>query len=240
MKLGIVFNNTDLATVLPDTVLYIGNVTGREFVSPDVTTVAYKGAHGSRFVGNRYPARDIQVEVTVIGYCFQMMPSYASKLMSVLATDVPASLSFSDQEGTYQAIVSAIDLEEHETYATGTITFTCPDPFRYGAVYDIDFDTLPTDTLHTNYNVEPVFNLVANKSANNFSMNVNGDVLTLDMQVAQGDVIVVNSETRTVTVNNKLTVLETSGTFPKLRQSGNTVRFYSDCGGNGSYTARWL
>ena len=240
MKLRIVFNNTDLATVLPDTVLYIGNVTGREFVSPDVTTVAYKGAHGSRFVGNRYPARDIQVEVTVIGYCFQMMPSYASKLMSVLATDGPASLSFSDQEGTYQAIVSAIDLEEHETYATGTITFTCPDPFRYGDLYDIDFDTLPTDTLHTNYNVEPVFYLVVNESSNDFSMKVNGHVLTLDMKVAQGDVIVVNSETRTVTVNNKLIVLKTSGTFPKLRQIGNTIRFYPKCGGNGSYTARWL
>lgn len=236
----IVFNDTDLATILPDTVLYIGNVTGREFVSPDVATVAYKGAHGSRFVGNRYPARDIQVEVTVIGYCFQMMPSYASKLMSVLATDVPASLSFSDQEGMYYAIVSAIDLEEHETYASGTITFTCPDPFRHGDMYDIDFDTLPTDTLHTNYTVEPVFNLVVNKSANNFSMNVNGDVLTLDMQVTQGDVIVINSVTRTVTVNNKLTVLETSGTFPKLKQSGNTIRFYPDCGGNGSYNARWL
>lgn len=240
MKLRIVFNDTDLATILPDTVLYIGNVTGREFVSPDVATVAYKGAHGSRFVGNRYPARDIQVEVTVIGYCFQMMPSYASKLMSVLATDVPASLSFSDQEGMYYAIVSAIDLEEHETYASGTITFTCPDPFRHGDMYDIDFDTLPTDTLHTNYTVEPVFNLVVNKSANNFSMNVNGDVLTLDMQVTQGDVIVINSVTRTVTVNNKLTVLETSGTFPKLKQSGNTIRFYPDCGGNGSYNARWL
>lgn len=240
MKLGIVFNNTDLATVLPDTVLYIGNVTGREFVSPDVTTVAYKGAHGSRFVGNRYPARDIQVEVTVIGYCFQMMPSYASKLMSVLATDVPASLSFSDQEGTYQAIVSAIDLDEHETYATGTITFTCPDPFRHGATYDIDFSTLGTDTLHTNYNVNPVLNLVMGEAANGLSINVNGNSLDIDMPLEQGDTVVINSDTCTVTVNNKLAVLQTSGIFPKLKQSGNTIRFSADCGGNGSYVARWL
>ena len=236
----IIFNNTDLATVLPDTVLYIGNVSGRGFISPDVTTVAYKGAHGSRFVGNRYPARDITVDVTVIGYCFQMMPSYASKLMSVLATDVPVSLSFSDQEGSYQAIVSSIDLDEHETYASGSITFTCPDPFRYGDMFEIDFDTLEADKVHTNYTVDPVFNLVVNEAANNFSMTVNDDTLTLDMEVAEGDVIVVNSVTRTVTVNNKLTVLEVSGTFPKLKQVGNTIRFSADCGGNGSYIARWL
>lgn len=219
-----------MATVLPDTVLYIGNVTGREFVSPDVTTVAYKGAHGSRFVGNRYPARDIQVEVTVIGYCFQMMPSYASKLMSVLATDVPASLSFSDQEGTYQAIVSAIDLEEHETYATGTITFTCPDPFRHGATYDIDFTTLPTDMLHTNYNVEPILNLVMGEAANGLSVNVNGNSLDIDMPLEQGDTVVINSDTCTVTVNNKLAVLQTSGIFPKLNSRAIRLGFLPTVG----------
>lgn len=236
----IIFNNTDLATILPDTVLYVGNVTGREFISPDVTTVAYKGTHGSRYVGTRYPARTITVGVTVIGYCSQMMPDYASTLMSVLAADTPGSLSFDDQEGTYQAIVSAIDMEEHETYANGTITFTCLDPFRRGDVYDIDFRTLETATLHTNYNVSPVLKLVMREAANGLTVNVNWDSLTVDMPLEQEDTVVINSETCTVTVNNALAVLQTSGIFPKLKQSGNTIRFSADCGGNGSYVARWL
>ena len=232
MKLRIIFNNTDLATVLPDTALYIGNVTGREFVSPDVTTVAYKGAHGSRFVGNRYPARDIQVEVTVIGYCFQMMPSYASKLMSVLATDVPASLSFSDQEGTYQAIVSAIDLEEHETYARGTITFTCPDPYRYGEAQQVDL--AETIRIDTNCTILPVLTFTATGKP---SITVNGETLSIDKTLTGG---VIDSQHNQVMDNgNNLLVAEVSGVFPLLRDV-NHIETENISGGQFRYLMRWL
>lgn len=236
----IVFNNTDLSTILPDTVMHIGNVQGREFLSPDVTTVAYKGTHGSRFVTSRYPSRTITVDVTIVGYCADSMPSYASQLMTALAVDTPAALSFSDQEGMFQAIVSAVDLDEHATYADGTITFTCPQPFRYGELQEVDFSTLESAVLQTNYTVEPTLYLIVNGSASMLEVNVNGESLTLDMNVSNGDVIVINSETRTVTVNNKLVVLELSGTFPTLKRTGNTIRFSTPCSGNGSYVARWL
>lgn len=237
----ITFDGLELGAVFPDWTFYFGEIHGRDYIAPDVSSIAYKGTHGSRFVNQRYPARNITVDVTIVAGC-ENMQNLNESLMSVLTADTPRKLTFSDTPGYWNAIVSNIDMTEHYTYAEGTITFTCLDPFRYGANATMNLTELtPLIGVNTNYNVLPRLTLYPTAAASGLNVTVTDRTLTIDKTVKQGDVIVIDSEQQRVTINDKVIVLEVSGEYPLLTHMNNYVQINPvSCTGEVYYVSRWI
>ena len=210
---------------------------GRAFISPEITDVDYVGGDGARFVSLRIPKRVITQPFTILGYCSDPQLTLQRKLMGLLRSE-PKILQFPDQTGHYEAVISAVDVgDETPTYATGSISFLCENPYLLGEGRTVDWeDSLSVDT---NWLTPPVITLIPSSSVENIAVTVNGKTLTVDHEADQGATIIIDSQRKEVHVGGTLIALEVDGEWPML-QAVNTLTKTVPGTATIAYAERWL
>jgi predicted phage tail component-like protein len=85
--------------------------------------------------------RTIPVTIFLINSDFPDMQKLNEDLANWLITDEPKELVFEDEpDRSYFAVIDgALDIEEIVNSGMGTITFICPDPYKYGPEKKIEF-----------------------------------------------------------------------------------------------------
>ncbi|WP_078428761.1 distal tail protein Dit [Alkalihalobacterium alkalinitrilicum] len=84
----------------------------------------------------------LQVPIGFVSVTDEQILQYKEELAGWLLTDEPVTLIFDDEPNRiYYAVVENTleDFEEFVTLRKGTITFICPDPYKYGQSYQLNF-----------------------------------------------------------------------------------------------------
>jgi predicted phage tail component-like protein len=120
-------------------------------------TEAFPGQDGSRFYSSRFTERKITIPYILrvdpnqdrIKYHEQLM-SQRKALAKILNTRVPKVLIFSDEPERYYVAMptGGFDVDENNWKATGTLEFTCYDPFRYGDITTAGQNVVHNGTYH--------------------------------------------------------------------------------------------
>lgn len=123
------FNGLSFATDMR-----VNEISGRGLTPSDVSTRAVPGMVGAHAGRKTRHVREITIKFTVVGTSLTNLRDKINLLSERLDLDEVAPLVFSDEpDKTYYAImVGASDDEEIKTYGFGTLTFLCPDPYKYG------------------------------------------------------------------------------------------------------------
>lgn len=240
----LIYDTVNINELFSDWQFHITNISGRNFISPDVNSVEWNGADGSRFIGSRIPAREIKVDFTLVGYCPSVEQSLETKLMSTVYSyeDYESVLEFSDRaDRYYKAILSDVSVTENWTSTTGTLTFLCANPFSYGLPVDKAYATTIDLSEDTNFNVEPVWELTLLESApTSFDFVCNNRTLRIYQPMSSGTTIKIDTQRKEAYVNNTLTVLTLYGEFPLLFKGENTLSTNVAVSGTVEYLQRWL
>lgn len=121
--------------------------------------ISIPGVAGGLLDSTDTEVRTITVGIRIDGNDLGDLQKVKEDLSSWLITDNPAQLIFDDEpDRAYNAVVDAnFDPDEVLYYGTGSITFVCPDPFKYGlSENDVNGTTNPlTVTVNGNVKVNP-------------------------------------------------------------------------------------
>lgn len=130
------------------------------------------GAHLSH---SKRQVREIGVPVFILADSFSDLQELKEDMASWLIHDEPKELIFKDEpERTYYAVVDGgLDLDELIRWGEGTITFICPDPYKYGPEKTYKLDDVSTIENKGTAEAEPIFELTA-KEKTAFAMISNG------------------------------------------------------------------
>ena len=151
------FNNIDLSPYLK-----INAVRGRGIVPSELTLIEVPGRHGAYFSNKRKPPRTLEVDYTITASTRQELREKIGELNAIFNVSEPVPIVFDDEPGyTYYGIPeSAEEKTEFVRVHQGTITFVCPDPYKYGLEKEALF---PSDVVSLNYggtaDGDPVFEL---------------------------------------------------------------------------------
>lgn len=123
------FNGLSFATDMR-----VNEISGRGLTPSDISLVTVPGMTGAHAGRKTRLMREIVITFTVVGSSLVDLRNKINKLSERLDLDEVAPLVFSDEpDKTYYAImVNASDDDEIKTYGFGTLTFLCPDPYKYG------------------------------------------------------------------------------------------------------------
>ena len=129
MKRKMIFNGINLDDTVPG--FRTLSVEGRAFNDIEIELSDNPG-DGATFLSERIPERELSVT-------FMLKPSGSSvraaqiKLLGLLNSSEPKQLIFTDEPDIYfNAIYSGYKIsEEHDKVRSGTISFTCADPFKH-------------------------------------------------------------------------------------------------------------
>lgn len=214
---------------------------GRNLLGMDVALNRSVGTDGSRLVEASLPSREISIQFSLVSDGLPETARAAERmLMGAVARTKLTPLVFSDQAGSYQAIMSAASVKATgEGWCTGEIVFTCPKPFLYGAAV---LDALVVDGAYvagTNYFVEPQFEVeMAAAAPAGFVLTVNGETFEYSAALQSAQVVVVNSEARETRLGGVLKVAEIDGVYPVL-EAQNSVSLSVPGSVKVSYQERW-
>lgn len=93
--------------------------------------------------GYETDVRTIEVPILIKGNNISHIQKLKEELASWLVTSEPKPLTFDDEpDRVYYALISdQVDIEEIVHLGFGTITFICPDPYKYGLEYPYYFNS---------------------------------------------------------------------------------------------------
>ncbi|WP_102335750.1 distal tail protein Dit [Salimicrobium jeotgali] len=137
-ELRMVFNGMDIVDKLGTTKngqpkLVIADVVGRSVTTVENETVGVPGKAGSHLLRSKEPQRVLEVPFILRGETHEQLRMDVNKLSELLITPSEANISFNDEPYTYYGkLEGEVPLTEHRTNAKGTLTFICPDPYKYG------------------------------------------------------------------------------------------------------------
>jgi len=122
------FNGVDLGEYLT-----VNNIDRSILPAQENTTINIPGRAGSLFVKKKDGSKPIPCEITIVEENSGLLRLKLNELASVLGTNTPSALIFSDEPTmTYYGIVDGqTDLDEIVAIGRGTITFLCPNPYKY-------------------------------------------------------------------------------------------------------------
>lgn len=110
-------------------------VTGREALSPELTTYETGVRDGSAIKNKRYPARTITVKYQLIAESSEAFRSAYNKLGGILNVSNAEMIFHDEPDMFYTGTPSAIgEVEPGRNAVTGEIEFLCVDPFKYSVV----------------------------------------------------------------------------------------------------------
>ena len=237
------FNAVDVADFLESHGYFfkVTNTTGRELIQQDHTLTSVSGVDGARLLDTLLPTRTITVDYTVRSDTYLDLRKLDDLLGQLFIGDQTKRLSFYDQEGYYDAIYESKDVSfETDIIQQGTLTFTCPKPFRYANGITIPSTSVNSGgtkiDVSTNYQVEPVLSFRLNSSASSLTITVGTHRLTLSEDIASGATVVVDTGKAEVRVGNVVKVLELSGEFPVFYSGENNISTNVNTTLTGTYT----
>ncbi|MCM3620516.1 phage tail family protein [Sutcliffiella horikoshii] len=120
------------------------------------------GMAGGHHVSTKYEVRVERVPVEIKNHGFDSFERLKEDLAAWLITETACELVFDDEPDRirYAMVEGSLDLDELIERGKGTITFICPDPYKYGPEKVAEF---PSDGVTLNYagTVEtgPIFEL---------------------------------------------------------------------------------
>jgi len=122
------FNGVDLGEYL-----IVNNIDRSILPSQENTTINIPGRAGSLFVKKKDGSKPIPCEITIVEENSGLLRLKLDELASALDANTPSAIIFNDEPNmTYYGIVDGqTDLDEIVAIGRGTITFLCPNPYKY-------------------------------------------------------------------------------------------------------------
>ncbi|MGL5693726.1 MAG: distal tail protein Dit [Peptostreptococcaceae bacterium] len=126
--------------------------------------------NGEYYSGYKYGTRIIEVDFAIIGNDKNDFFSRARKIASLLDSNVPTKLEFSDEPSKYYYAVvdGSIDIEQIVNYGNGTISFICHDPIAYSKeekIFSASKDKIITIENEGTAFTRPIINVAFGKDA---------------------------------------------------------------------------
>lgn len=211
-----------------DGTFFVANTTGRDVLDFHHETANIKGRDGQYLYGATYKEREIEIQVRLTGYTDLGMRKQYERLNRLLFSREAKKLEFGDDgERYYKAIFSKVKKPELED-ANDTVIklhFICYDPFKYTepknsgsnkVIYNGDFPTEPILYLTTQASSEiRILHLETQK------------YIRLKATYVQGSSLIVNCETREITLNNRDELMNfdmVNSRYFKLQKGVNTFQ----------------
>lgn len=153
------------------------NKASRPMFSPvEAVTMDVPGRRGAYFFETRTGSKQIKLDITIMAESDNDLWRKIEYLGGWLDQGKPLPLAFNDEpERFYMAVFESggEDLEQIAAMGSGTITFTCPDPYKYGLHYNYSVgDALDYKTITNNGSapIQPLFIVNFQKDANYFAI----------------------------------------------------------------------
>lgn len=123
------YNNVDYSNILT-----VNNVSGRGVTPSELDTLSVPGMVGVHPLRKKRKKRVIEIEFTIEGGTADGLRDVINSVNESLDLDEVAPLVFSDEaDKMYYAIMTSNgDSSETRSIGKGTLTFLCPDPYKYG------------------------------------------------------------------------------------------------------------
>lgn len=227
------FDSVDIKKALEDKgfLFIINDTKGRGLMGQELQTASVSGVDGVRLLDVTFPEREIQINYTLGANNLTGLREAESYLAGLLVREETKPLSFADQKGEYMAILTGFEPSlETDKVQQGTITFTCPNPFRYKdevILSEVAYvaDTPQEITVDANYYTEAIIEVKLSSSTNKLVLTINDSAITYEAEkaLASGTVITFDGEAFECRVGGKLQVLEVSGEYPLFKSNLNTV-----------------
>lgn len=158
------YNGVDFSGLLD-----VNDIRGRSITPSEIPTSTVPGMRGAHIGKKRHITRIIEIDVTIKGGSVQGLRDAVNLLSARLDYDEVKPLVFSDEpELTYYAILTGEAIEEDiKSYEQTTITFLCPDPYKYGPTKQASLSGGSGALINVEGTAEtpPKFELVATKKA---------------------------------------------------------------------------
>lgn len=174
------FNGIDLAdryTSSAGGYFIVNDVRGRGVLGNEVDMINVPGRDGSYVVGKRRPPRALEVDITIKGDSYEDLRKKIEDLNALLSTETDTEIVFDDEPDRvyYGRLTEVNDKIEKSKIYQATLTFICPDPFKYGPekVYQTDQDTFIVENEGT-VPTKPIFELTC-KQPVTFAMVSDGE-----------------------------------------------------------------
>src|SRR5690554_1680943 len=156
----------------------VNEVRGRGLQGEENTLIGVAGMDGAYLSQRRKPVRYLEVDITLKGRSFEDLRRRIDRLNEILDTSkeiVPITFDDESDRTYYGKLDTVVDRLEKSKIYQATLTFVCPDPYKYGPekVYQTDQDTFIIENEGT-AEAEPIIELTATQKAT-FAMVSNGE-----------------------------------------------------------------
>lgn len=163
---NLIFNGINLAESFSDsakgTYFIVNNVDGRGVLGEEISTIEVPGMAGAYQSSKYTPTRTLSVSISLKGESFADLRKKIDRLSSILITDEPVPIKFSDEpDVTYYGSLGGVDHKiEVSCIYQAVLNFLCTDPFKYGEEDTVNFQS---DVLNLQYDgtapASPIFEL---------------------------------------------------------------------------------
>lgn len=179
---NMVFNGVNLSEQFTDeeagAYFIVNEVRGRGLQGEENTLIGVAGMDGAYLSRRRKPVRYLEVDITLKGKSFEDLRRRIDRLNEILDTgEEIVSITFDDESDRtyYGKLDTVVDRLEKSKIYQATLTFICPDPFKYGPEKSVETtsDTFIVENEGT-AEAEPIIELTATEKAT-FAMVSNGE-----------------------------------------------------------------
>src|SRR5690606_13607059 len=156
----------------------VNEVRGRGLQGEENTLIGVAGMDGAYLSQRRKPVRYLEVDITLKGKSFEDLRRRIDRLNEILDTGkeiVPITFDDESDRTYYGKLDTVVDRLEKSKIYQATLTFVCPDPYKYGPEKTVE---TTSDTFIVENNgtaeTEPIITLTA-KELTTFAMISNGE-----------------------------------------------------------------
>ena len=211
-----------------DGTFFVANTTGRDVLDFHHETATIKGRDGQYLYGATYKEREIEIQVRLTGFTDLGMRRQYERLNRLLFSREAKKLVFGDDsERYYKAIFLKVKKPELEDSNDTVIKlhFICYDPFKY-----TEFKTVATNevTYNGDFPTNPILRLTTKAGSEIRILHLETQkYIRLKATYVQGSSLIVNCETREITLNNRDELMNfdmVNSRYFKLQKGVNTFQ----------------
>lgn len=177
-----VFNGVNLSEQFTDeetgAYFIVNEVRGRGVQGEENTLIGVAGMDGAYLSKRQRPVRYLEVDITLKGVSFEDLRRRIDRLSGILDTGkeiVPITFEDESDRTYYGKLDTVVDRLERAKIYQATLTFVCPDPYKYGPekIIEPSSDIFIVENNGT-ADANPIIELTATQKAT-FAMISNGD-----------------------------------------------------------------
>lgn len=140
-------NGVSLESALGSKVFDINEIKGRGPSRREATLLEVPGRHGAYLRRIKTPPRELEVSFTLRATSVPDLRTKVDRLNEIVTTKGVVPIEFSDENKTYYGVLTDTTAwDEIRNFGQGTFKFTCPDPFKYTAEDNAQFNPV-TDSV---------------------------------------------------------------------------------------------